>query len=107
MNNKFSINFCLISQPNCKTITVKNENYQSILNDGFVYNFVFPIKKPGAYQMRVALRDAASAKVGSASQFIEVPDLKKESPALSGIILENLTEAQWKSGQSSPKSGQN
>lgn len=77
------------------TITVESEKYQSILREGVVYYFVFPIKKPGAYQMRVALRDATSKKVGSANQFIEVPDLKKERLTLSGIVLENLTEAQW------------
>jgi VWFA-related protein len=89
------------------TITVKNENYQKLLDDGFVYNFVFPIKKPGAYQLRVALRDAASARVGSASQFIEVPDLKKENLALSGIILENLTEAEWQARSPSPSASRN
>ncbi len=88
------------------TITVTAEKYKSILDDGFVYNFVFPMKKPGAYQMRVAIRDATSAKVGSANQFIEVPDLKKEGLTLSGIILENLTEAQWKEINSPQNTGQ-
>lgn len=78
------------------TISVKTEKYEEILKEGFVYNFIFPIKKPGAYQMRVAIRDASSAKVGSASQFIEVPDLKSGELSLSGIVLENLTETQWK-----------
>ncbi|HEY8562383.1 MAG TPA: VWA domain-containing protein [Pyrinomonadaceae bacterium] len=89
------------------TIAVKSEEYQKILNDGFVYNFVFPIRQPGAYQMRAALRDAGSAKVGSASQFIEVPDLKKERLTLSGIILENLTETEWKNRNSAPAPSQN
>ncbi len=88
------------------TITVKTENYQKILEDGFVYNFVFPIKKPGAYQMRIAIRDEASAKVGSASQFIEVPDLKNGGLTLSGIVLENFTETQWKSLNSTQNTGQ-
>jgi hypothetical protein len=66
-----------------------------MLRDGFVYSFVFPIRTAGAYQMRVALRDQNSEKVGSANQFIEVPNLKKERLTLSGIILENLTPAQW------------
>lgn len=79
------------------TISVKAENYQKVLDEGVVYNFVFPIKKPGAYQMRVALRDSTSAKAGSAGQFIEVPDLKKENLTLSGIVLENLTPAEWQS----------
>lgn len=46
--------------------------------------------------MRVSLRDSASAKVGSANQFIEIPDLKKNQLAISGLILENFTESEWK-----------
>jgi VWFA-related protein len=88
------------------TISVKTDKYQKILEDGFVYNFVFPIKKPGAYQMRVAIRDAASAKVGSANQFIEVPDLKNGDLSLSGIVLENFTQTQWKELNSPQNTGQ-
>jgi len=78
------------------TLTINNEEgYREMIKSGFVYQFLFPIKKPGAYQMRVAVRDAQSSSVGSANQFIEVPDLKKGRVTLSGIILENLTEKQW------------
>ncbi|HEX9959702.1 MAG TPA: VWA domain-containing protein, partial [Pyrinomonadaceae bacterium] len=77
------------------TITAKDKAYEQMLRDGFVYSFVFPIRNPGAYQMRVALRDQGSEKVGSANQFIEVPNLKKERLTLSGIVLENLTSEQW------------
>ncbi len=78
------------------TLTVKDVMYDTILKNGFVYYFTVPVKKPGAYQFRVAIRDAQAGKVGSASQFIEVPNLKKERLTISGIVLENLTEAQWK-----------
>ncbi len=78
------------------TLTVKDELYQRIIKNGFVYYFTLPIKKPGAYQFRVAIRDTQAGKVGSASQFIEVPNLKKERLTISGIVLENMTEAQWK-----------
>lgn len=37
--------------------------------------------------MRVALRDARSADTGSASQFIEVPDLRNGRMTLSSLIL--------------------
>lgn len=77
------------------TFNVKGETYAKILKDGFVYYFSFPVKKPGAYQFRVAIRDNATEKVGSASQFIEVPDLKKNRVTLSGIVLENFTPQQW------------
>ena len=77
------------------TLTVPPARYQKFVNEGFIYYFTFPIKKPGAYQMRVAIRDHASEKVGSANQFIEIPNLKKNRLTLSSIILNNLTYQQW------------
>ena len=77
------------------TVNLKKDDYQKFIDEGFVYYFTFAIKKPGAYQMRVAIRDHATEKVGSASQFIEVPNLKKNRLTLSGVILENLSLAQW------------
>ncbi len=77
------------------TMNVKGDAYQKLINDGFVYYFTLPVKKPGAYQYRVAIRDNVSGKVGSANQFIEVPNLKKNYLTVSGIVLENLTVAQW------------
>jgi hypothetical protein len=52
-----------------------------------VYSVHVAAKKPGAYQMRVVLRDAGSEQVGSATQFIEVPDIAKGRLTLSGIVL--------------------
>lgn len=77
------------------TVNLKKDAYQKFLDEGFVYFFTFAVKKPGAYQMRVAIRDHATEKVGSASQFIEVPNLKKNRLTLSGIVLENLSFDQW------------
>lgn len=77
------------------TLRVKGESYKKILDDGFVYHFTFPVKKAGAYQYRVAIRDSQTEKLGSANQFIEVPNLKKNRLTLSGIVLENLTFEQW------------
>ena len=77
------------------TITVKKDVYEQFLKSGFVYDFTFPIKKPGAYQLRVALLDKATEKVGSANQFVEVPNLKKERLTLSGIVLESMTLEDW------------
>lgn len=73
------------------TIQVNEEDYQKILKKGFIYNLFVPIKKPGAYQFRIALRDSASEKIGSASQFIEIPNLKEKKLTISSIILNNFT----------------
>lgn len=78
------------------TIRVGEKTYQKIMQKGFLYNLLVPIKKPGAYQFRIALRDSTSAKVGSASQFIDVPNLKRGNLTLSSIVLNNFTPAEWK-----------
>lgn len=78
------------------TINMKKDAAEKLAATGFVYNFVFPIKKPGAYQLRVAIRDQGSDKIGSANQFIEVPNLKKKRLALSGIALDNFSYGEYK-----------
>ncbi len=77
------------------TLTVSPDAYKRVMADGFVYHFTFPVKKPGAYQYRIAIRDEQGGKVGSASQFIEVPDVKKNRLIASSIVIESLTEAEW------------
>jgi len=72
------------------TIQLKGKTYDRVLKDGFTYNITVPIKKPGAYQLRTALRDEVSERVGSASQFIEVPDIKKNRLTVSGILMRGV-----------------
>jgi VWFA-related protein len=69
------------------TVRLKGDTYRNVLKTGLVYSVHVAVKKPGAYQMRVVLRDATSEKIGSASQFIDVPDINKGRLALSGIVL--------------------
>lgn len=54
---------------------------------GVSYRMDVPIKDPGGYQLRVAVRDSASGRVGSASQFVEVPNLRRRRLTVSGIVL--------------------
>lgn len=86
------------------TLTIEKNQVDRFLERGFVYDFVIPIKKPGAYQMRVALRDQASGKIGSASQFVEVPNIKKDRLLLSGVGLENASVADWEKQAKDPNS---
>ena len=44
-----------------------------------IYNYPAPLK-PGIYQVRVAARDDASGVVGSAMQWIVIPDLTSRQP---------------------------
>jgi VWFA-related protein len=85
----FGDNGAVVDQPIGKTYTLSlpDDVYQRAIRDGLVYYLTVPIKKAGAYQLRISLRDSATKRIGSASQFIEVPDLKKNHLALSGLIL--------------------
>jgi VWFA-related protein len=74
-----------------QNLLISKESIPNAKEKGFVFNFQFPLKKAGNYQMRVAVRNHKDDKIGTANQFIELPDLKKENLAISGIILENLS----------------
>lgn len=69
------------------TLQYKDAAYQNALKNGIIYNLQQPIKKPGAYQLRVALRDSETEQLGSASEFIEIPDVSKGKLVLSSVIL--------------------
>jgi hypothetical protein len=75
------------------TVQLPEAEYQRALRQGFVFNVTTPIKKAGAYQFRISLRDTATDRIGSAGQFIEVPDLGTKRLALSGVLLSGKTVA--------------
>ncbi len=50
-------------------------------------NFTAPVAKPGLYQFRVAARDAQSGRVGTAFQWIEAPEIKPQTIALSSLLI--------------------
>jgi VWFA-related protein len=77
------------------TVRARGETYKKLMRDGFVYMVAVPVKKPGAYQLRVALRDTDSERIGSASQFVDIPDIKKNRLALSGIVVTGLSAAEY------------
>lgn len=68
--------------------------YRQIVKDGLIYTMTQPVKKSGAFQFRAVVGDINGSKLGSASEFIEVPNLKKGKLALSGILLMGAGGAQ-------------
>lgn len=53
---------------------------------GVIYNFRSALK-PGIYQVRVAARDNRTGRLGSAMQWIVIPDFSKHELSLSSLIL--------------------
>jgi len=58
-----------------------------IQKHGIRFAMLLPVKKPGFYYVRVAVEDKESGKIGSAYQFVEIPDLEKRGAALSSIFI--------------------
>ena len=75
-----------------RTLKLTAKDFERAAHDGLVYQLDVPAKQPGAYQLRVAVRDTGSAKLGSAAQLVEIPALAVNKIALSGITLSTESE---------------
>ncbi len=58
----------------------------SLARSDTIYNYRLPLK-PGLYQVRIAARDGRGGNVGSATQWIELPDLRSKRLALSSLLV--------------------
>lgn len=85
-------------------IRVPDKTYEGLLRTGLVYSAHVPVKTPGPYQTRVVIRDATTQQLGSATEFIDVPDLKKDRLTLSGILLAEMRSSTQAAG--TPAEGQ-
>ena len=71
-------------------LTVQPDNYEKLLSEGLVYTISLPMKKPGSYQVRMAVRDDDSGRLGSDSQAVEVPDSKPSRLSVAGLIMQGV-----------------
>lgn len=84
----FSENGTVVNrQDQIATLRLRRGLYEQALGDGVIYGFDLPVKHAGAFQLRVALRDSGSQKIGAAGQFIQAPNLSDGQLALSDILL--------------------
>jgi VWFA-related protein len=78
-------------------LSMGEAEFQQAMRDGLPdavrLRFDIPTKKPGSYQVRIAVRDRTSTKIGSAGQFVPVPDLNDKRLAVSGIVLRGVSQA--------------
>lgn len=85
-----------------ETIRVPAASFQAFLRAGLVYDLNVPIRRPGGYQLRVAVRDTATGQVGASSQFVSVPNLSQKRLALSGMVIASAAGA---TGAADPEVG--
>ena len=69
------------------TLSLSETEYQQAKANGLALSFDMPVRRAGAYQTRLVVRDRTSSHMGSAGQFVVVPNLKDKKLAVSGIIL--------------------
>lgn len=69
------------------TIKLRGASYDKVLQTGFTQEIDVPIKRPGAYQLRAAIMDRTTMKTGSATQFIEVPDVRNKQLTMSDLVV--------------------
>src|SRR5262249_30368532 len=67
------------------SVDIRPERLENALKRGFSYRRLMALK-PGFYQARVAIREEGSARMGSASKWVEVPDIGKKQLTLSGVL---------------------
>jgi hypothetical protein len=82
-------------------ISLPKDAFEIISTTGLTYQAILPVKKAGPYQLRTVVRDTASRRIGSAMQYIDVPDLKKGRLTLSGIVM----AGERPSGAAAPEKG--
>jgi VWFA-related protein len=68
-------------------IQARGKTFENMQQNGIAFLMPVLVKKPGSYLMRVVVYDNKSGQLGSATQFIDVPDVRKKELALSGIVL--------------------
>lgn len=67
-------------------LNLRPDTYAAIRRQGIQYVNQFPTG-PGLYQVRLAVREQATGRLASLSQWVEVPDLAKSQLALSDIFF--------------------
>jgi VWFA-related protein len=83
-------------------IDAAGEDYQQVLKRGLAYQKAVALKT-GRYQVRLAAREDTTGRLGSASQWVEVPDLGPARLTLSSVFL--LKESETSAAPSNPEAG--
>ena len=74
-------------------IAMRPAEYRYGIEHGLRISFQIKLPGPGAWQIRAVVADGTSDRIGSAAQFVEVPNVKQGSLAMSGLVLRGETPA--------------
>jgi VWFA-related protein len=69
------------------TLKLDAGSVKSILTNGLVFSADLPIDKKGVYDVRIAIRDANSRRVGIADEIVNLKDLTGENFSIHGLTI--------------------
>jgi len=69
------------------TVSVSRDKMAKYPKMSLQHGVDIPVSKPGPYQVRAAVRDAASGRVGSSYAFLDIPDFNRREISLSSLAL--------------------
>jgi VWFA-related protein len=72
-------------------IDATDDKLKQLLKDGMLFALDVPVKQAGPYQVRACVLDSTSRAAGSAGQYIDIPDLKKQHIALTTPLIDDVS----------------
>ena len=84
--------------PAATQMTLPPAGYRAAMENGLHISLQMKLPSPGAWQIRAVVADSASDRLGSATRFIEVPDVNKGGLAISGLELSETPPADGSAG---------
>ena len=73
------------------TIDANDDKLKQLRKDGLLFTLDVPVKQAGPYQIRACVLDSTSRAAGSAGQYIDIPDLKKQHIALTTPLIDDVS----------------
>jgi VWFA-related protein len=86
------------------SVRVPPEARDALDGSGLFLDFSLAVSEPGAYRLRVAVRDAVSGRIDKADAFAQVPDLVGGDLAVSGLVVSSQADLVGSGGEA-PDSG--
>lgn len=79
-------------------LNLDSQGHQELLRDGLLISRSIAVK-PGAYQVKTIVREHGTETIGTATSYVEVPDLKTDQLSVSSIFTDLQLFEQNKAGE--------
>ncbi|HEY8563291.1 MAG TPA: VWA domain-containing protein [Pyrinomonadaceae bacterium] len=74
-------------------IRIPKNGIRTVTQSGLDFSRDFKIKKPGVHSVRFMVRDRNSRRLGTAADYVEVPDFKKGKFLITNLVTTEITKS--------------